>query len=112
MKTSTYELSLSWETLLVFMAAVLVITMPDFAYAAAPDGWGIGDVLCNGGAVFQGNAGKGLGTIVICTLGVGALLGKVSWGLAIMVGTGIGVVFGAGALFKQMYNGSGCGNVN
>jgi type IV secretory pathway VirB2 component (pilin) len=37
--------------------------------------------------------GRGLATLAICIVGVGALLGKVSWGMAITVAIGISIVF-------------------
>lgn len=55
----------------------------------------MGNVLCTVTAWFTGNTGKGLATIAITVVGIGALLGKVSWGMAIIVGIGIAIVFGA-----------------
>jgi type IV secretion system protein VirB2 len=56
----------------------------------------MGDVLCTIITwVIYGNLGRGLAVIAVLIVGVGATLGKVSWGLAITVGVGIAVIFGA-----------------
>lgn len=43
---------------------------------------------------FNGPFGKALATISIIILGLGALYGKVSWGLAIIAGIGVSLIFG------------------
>ncbi len=55
----------------------------------------MGTVLCTVVDFIYGNMGRGLATLAIVTLGVGALLGKTSWGMAITVGVGISVIFNA-----------------
>jgi type IV secretory pathway VirB2 component (pilin) len=56
----------------------------------------MGQVLCRiAGWIIYGNLGRGLATLAIVVVGVGAVLGKTSWGLAITVGVGISVIFGA-----------------
>jgi type IV secretory pathway VirB2 component (pilin) len=44
----------------------------------------------------------GLATIAVTIVGVGALLGKVSWGTALNVGIGVAVIFGAAAIIDLM----------
>ena len=57
----------------------------------------MGQVLCRiAGWIIYGNLGRGLATLAVIVVGVGAVLGKTSWGLAITVGVGISVIFGAG----------------
>jgi type IV secretion system protein VirB2 len=55
-------------------------------------------VLCNVINVIQGTTGKTICIIVIITLSIGLFLGKVTWGVAIAVAVGMGVLFGAGQL--------------
>ncbi|GIH09765.1 hypothetical protein Rhe02_78320 [Rhizocola hellebori] len=57
------------------------------------------------GAIFEqingwviGNTSRGLATVAITVIGIGALLGKVSWAMALIVALGIGVVFGAAGI--------------
>lgn len=103
------DLGLTWKALFGLMVAVLVTTMPDVALAQSYDDYyGIGLVMCNAMAFFFGNAGKGLATIAIAVLGVGALFGKVSWGLATIIGAGIGIIFGAPSIFYAIAGRHGC----
>jgi type IV secretory pathway VirB2 component (pilin) len=95
MKKDAYELRTYWNAFLILVVAVLVTVLPDVSYAYNSD---MGYVMCNAALLFTGNAGRGLATIGISILGVGALLGKVSWGLAIVVGVGIGIIYGASGL--------------
>jgi type IV secretory pathway VirB2 component (pilin) len=108
MKTQTQDPSLMWQIslLTVFCAAILV--MPSMTYAA--DGSPIGQVLCNVVGWFLGTTGKGLATLAIIIIGVGALMGKVSWGMAIIVGIGVATIFGAATLVNNLGtdNGGGC----
>lgn len=55
----------------------------------------MGDVLCMILDWIMGNLGKGLATLAVIMLGVGAMLGKTSWGLALTVAVGIAVMFNA-----------------
>ncbi len=62
----------------------------------------MGTVLCTVTGWFTGNTGQGLATIAITVIGIGALLGKVSWGMAIIVGIGVAVIFGASEIVTQL----------
>jgi type IV secretory pathway VirB2 component (pilin) len=105
MKTGTYELNKTWKAVMVAMFVVLVTALPDLAFAYNSD---LGYVICNAAYLFTGNAGKGLATIGISILGVGALLGKVSWGLAIVVGVGIALIFYAPGIIVAIGGPGGC----
>jgi type IV secretion system protein VirB2 len=76
----------------------------------AGDGAGgaIGDVLCNVVGWFTGKLGQGIATLAIIVIGVGALMGKVSWGMAIIVGIGVGVIFGAPTIVTALGGSGGC----
>jgi type IV secretion system protein VirB2 len=60
------------------------------------------DVLCNVVKWFTGPIGGGIATLAIIVVGVGALMGKVSWGMAIIVGLGVGVIFGADTIVSAL----------
>lgn len=105
MKTHTKNLSLAWQSCLLVMLSVLVIAMPDLAFATGTD-TPMGNVLCTVVTWFTGNTGKGLATIAITIIGIGALLGKVSWGMAIIVGIGVAIVFGAAGIVNAMNAGA------
>lgn len=96
METKTYELSMAWQGCFVVMLSVLLMMLPDMAYAYVDTYMGYS--ICIAASMFFGNAGKGLCTIGICILGVGALLGKISWGIAIVVGCGLSILFGSASL--------------
>ena len=86
--------------------AVCLVTLPDLAFAAGQN-TPMGNVLCTVVGWFTGNTGKGLATIAITVIGIGALLGKVSWGMAIIVGIGVAIVFGAAGIVDAMNAGPG-----
>jgi len=108
MKTITIDLSTAWEITFVLMLATTLVAMPDMAFAGALSSAGqgansmAGDTLCLAVNFFQGSAGKGLATIMTCALGVGAMMGKVSWGMAGMVALGVGIIFGAWSIVNTL----------
>lgn len=89
------------------MLTAVIIMMPDLAFATDVD-TPMGNVLCVVVQWFTGNTGKGLATIAVTVIGIGALLGKVSWGMAIIVGIGIAIVFGAAGIVNSL-SGAGSG---
>ena len=77
------------------LACVALVTLaPELAHAD-PEQTAMGNVLCKVVDMVYGNLGRGLATLAVIIIGVGATLGKVSWGLAITVGVGISVIFNA-----------------
>ncbi len=90
------DVALAWQLCLAFVIAAGVLLAPDFANAAVDTP--IGNIFCTIAGWATGNTGKGLATIAITVIGIGALLGKVSWGMAIIVALGVALVFGASAL--------------
>lgn len=108
----TTNLSTAWQMSLIIMLSAIVVMLPDMAFAAQPAGANtpIGNIMCNVAAWFTGNTGQGLATLAIIIIGVGALMGKVSWGMAIIVGLGIALIFGAAAMVTSLGDGvTGCG---
>ena len=59
---------------------------------------GITNVLCNVIGVAQGNTGKTIAILVVISIAIGLFLGKITWGVAIAVAVGMGVLFGAGPM--------------
>lgn len=100
-KAQKSDLSLSWKMCIAVMLGAAVIMLPDMAFAqgqATP----FGNIFCTVVGWFTGNTGKGLATIAITIIGIGALLGKVSWGMALIVGVGIAIVFGAAGIVNVL----------
>ena len=93
------ELSTSWKLSFAALLSAAVVLAPDFALAQqiVPAGTNtpFGTVFCTVVGWFLSNTGKGLATLAVIIIGIGALLGKVSWGMALIVGTGVAIVFGA-----------------
>lgn len=85
------------ETYFKLATATLVALLFYMAFAAAAmAGSPMGDVLCEVvNMITTGNLGKGLATLGIIVVGVGASIGKVSWGLAMTVAVGIAVTIRA-----------------
>jgi type IV secretion system protein VirB2 len=107
MKTQTKSLATAWQTSLLVMLCAVVVMLPDLAFASSDTV--VGNMLCTVVTWFTGNAGKGLATLAIIVIGIGALMGKVSWGMAIIVGLGIALIFGAAAMVNSLNtSGSGC----
>lgn len=102
MKPQTKDLSLAWQVSLMVLLSAVIVMMPDLAHATTAANTPMGAVLCVVTAWFTGNTGKGLATIAITVIGIGALLGKVSWGMAIIVGIGVAIIFGAAGIVNAM----------
>ncbi|MGE0755336.1 MAG: TrbC/VirB2 family protein [Alphaproteobacteria bacterium] len=93
--------------LLLTLSIYMLLIYPVFAASGTPTP--MGTVLCAVVNMVYGNLGRGLATLAIIIVGVGATLGKVSWGLAITVGVGISVIFNAGPIANLLGSGiSGC----
>jgi type IV secretion system protein VirB2 len=91
---------------LSLFVAYAVMLLPSEALAG---GGTIGNVLCNVADWFTGPVGQGIATLAILVIGIGALMGKVSWGMAIIVGIGVAVIFGAPQIVAELgTGGAGC----
>ncbi len=58
----------------------------------------VGERICAIVAILQGNFAKGIATIAIMVLGVGAFTGKMSWTTILITAVGIIIIFSAGAV--------------
>ena len=77
-------------------------------------GQGIANVLCHVIQVAQGATGKTIATLVIISMAIGLFLGKITWGVAIAVAVGMGVLFGANTIvsFVSSTDAKGGGSVS
>lgn len=89
-----------WALFVCFAVFVGYSMLPDMA--AAQSNNAIQTVFCNVVNFFTGATGKALATIAIIVVGVGALMGKVSWGLALIVALGVALIFGAATVVEQL----------
>lgn len=94
--------------LISFIIIGLLVFGADHAVAygggggGGPVGTPMADVLCLIVNWFSGNLGRGLATIGVSAAAVGAIFGKISWGLALTVMVGVAVMFGASDILVQM----------
>lgn len=112
MQTNNETTDMLWRGFLAIMIAITVMYLPWDALAQfqtkgnAGDGTGKASALdtafCNVINWFNGAVGKGIATIAIIVVGVGALMGKVSWGMAIIVGLGVALIFGATTIVSAL----------
>jgi type IV secretion system protein VirB2 len=102
MQTSTKQLSAYWQISLLMLLCAVAVVLPDMAYAAAGEEKVISTMLCNVINWFTGSTGRSIATIAIIVIGIGALMGKVSWGMAIIVGIGVALVFGAASIVEAL----------
>lgn len=58
----------------------------------------ITEILCNAVKLISGGIGKTIAVLIIISLAIALFLGKVSWGMAIAVAVGMGILFGANDL--------------
>lgn len=97
--------SLVWCMVLTYA----VMLVPFDSFASATDATVLGGLMCNVVGWFTGSVGKGIATLAIIVIGVGALMGKVSWGMAIIVGLGVAIIFGAPSIVDSLAGGTSTG---
>lgn len=90
-----------WALFLTFALFAAVMLVPDLAHAGDIDD-ALSKPLCELVGLITGTTGRAIATIAIIVIGVGALMGKISWGMAIIVALGIAIVFGAGAILESL----------
>ena len=98
------KIDMSWAILVAVSAALIVSFLPDLSFAT---GNAIEKALCNVAGLMTGPTGKVIATIAVIVVGIGALMGKISWGMAFIVAVGIALVFGAVTIVEAVAGGSG-----
>jgi type IV secretion system protein VirB2 len=107
-KSAQSMIDACWHLLVlvaVFVGASLLSSAA--SAAAAGNSNAIEQVFCNAVLVLTGTTGKAIATIAVIAVGVGALLGKISWGMALIVALGIALIFGAASIVTAL---GGTGN--
>lgn len=103
---TSYDMrDLSWSIFLTLTLFAAVMLLPDIALADGDEP--ISDTLCAIISWLRGTTGRAIATIAIIIVGVGALMGKVSWGMAIIVAIGVAIVFGAPQIVEILGGGTG-----
>ena len=105
-QTNKSMIDLSWQLFLVFAIVIGASMIPMEALATAGGGGNaIENTLCKVVKLFTSTTGKAIATLAVIIVGVGALMGKVSWGLALIVALGIALVFGAASIVDAINGG-------
>lgn len=97
-----------WSAFLALALFIAVMVVPEVAMAGGAGGGGdnpLTNTLCTLVQWLTGPTGRAVATLAIIIIGVGALMGKVSWGMAIIVALGIAIVFGAPTLLNLLGGG-------
>lgn len=100
-----------WRGTLAIAAVTIFAILPMEAMATtvgSGTGTALDQLFCNLIKVVTGNIGKGIATVALIVVGMGALMGKISWGMALIVALGIALVFGAGNIVES-FSGQGQG---
>lgn len=88
-------------TMAVLLACIIFL-IPQAAHAED-----VGAAVCMIADGFAGEVAAGIATIAVCTVGAMACIGRVQWSTALVVATGIAILFGAGSLVKS-FGGTPC----
>jgi type IV secretion system protein VirB2 len=93
---------------LMLMALVLTYTtlVPQLGYATDTTPLGLQNVMCNATNMLTGTVGKTIAVIIVISLAISLFLGKVTWGLAIAVLVGMGILFGAPSVVSALAGGA------
>jgi len=101
-KSAQGTISLCRNVMLLLAVGMYASMIPDFAFAAAATSDALTDTFCNIVGLLTGATGKAIATIAIIIVGIGALLGKISWGMALIVAVGVALVFGADTIVTAL----------
>lgn len=85
------------------IASAAFMAFPMICYAGVGIDSNIGNTVCEIFAYTQGNLGKALATLSIIILGMGAMFGRVSWGMAATVAVGVSITFGSYGILNIMW---------
>ena len=113
---SQQMIDICWYLTLTLAVCVIVGLMPDMVMAQTTGGTGgvgaaqgnnaITQVFCNVVLIMTGTTGKAVATVAVIAVGVGALLGKISWAMVLIITLGVGLIFGAATIVDAL-GGSG-----
>lgn len=104
----TEQLKSVWKVCFIALFAVfLSLISPIYESKAAPaaditEKNKITEILCNVTNVITGGVGRTIAILIVVSLAIALFLGKVTWGMAIAVAVGMGILFGAKDLVKAI----------
>ncbi len=80
---------------LLFFAFLTPLILCDNVFASDADPTGIITIFCNVIDQITSGVGKVIAILILISMAIGLFLGKITWGLAIAVMVGMGLLFGA-----------------
>lgn len=103
----TEQLKCVWKVCFIALFAVFLgLISPIYeSKASSPDlveKNQITNILCRVTNVITGGVGRTIAILIVISLAIALFLGKVTWGMAIAVAVGMGVLFGAKDLVKAI----------
>ncbi|MDR0329910.1 MAG: TrbC/VirB2 family protein [Rickettsia sp.] len=105
-----FDSSFVWRLLFILCSIALIIAASD-TFAAAPDD-PVGNVLCKMIKTFRGNTARGIAIIGIVVLGIQTLRGQLKWEVALVIVTGVIILFKAPEIINMVADkaaaGQGC----
>lgn len=81
------------------LAGVLAVAV--YAISVSPASASLG-AICNIAIITQSVYARGLATLGVIAVGIGAMMGKVSWTMAVTIAVGISIIFNAATLTVMM----------
>ena len=99
-KSAQGMIDLCWHMTVLFAVCICISILPDTASATGSNA--IETVFCNVVTLLTGTTGKAIATVAVIAVGIGALLGKISWGMALIVACGVALVFGAASIVDAL----------
>lgn len=104
----------AYKFLFLALICISILAIPELSLAAAQQGGqatadsnDIITILCNVIKFITGGIGKTIAIIILISLAISMFLGKVSWGMAIAVAVGMGILFGAPTVINAITAGVG-----
>jgi len=113
-KSLKRKINRGWYPILCLLLFINAIILPDIVMAAAGPATSknsMSSVFCDVVLIMVGTTGKAICTINIVAIGVGALLGKLTWNKAMLCVLAIGLIFGAASVVTVLSVGPGPGAV-
>lgn len=92
----TNQLKLMWKLCIICVMAITLTSVAPLQNSYANNSsTAITDTLCRITNELTGGIGKAISIIIVISLAIALFLGKVTWGVAIAVAVGMGILFGA-----------------
>jgi type IV secretion system protein VirB2 len=95
MKFNISDFTMRNSLVVCLIMCVIGLIVPVNALAAATTSPDITSVLCAAVNQLRGPIGQAIAALIIISLAIALFLGKVTWGVAIAVAVGMGLLFGA-----------------